>query len=77
MCLSDTLDAFLLDEDPTTPDACLLADIMVDVYLKISSLIRRLQAIAELENKWCNEICNLREDLVSIKDVFFIGQVSH
>ena len=77
MCLTDTLDAFLLDEDPTTPDACLLADIMVDVYLKISSLIRRLQGIAELEQKWCNEVCNVREDLVSMKDVFFSDYIHH
>ena len=78
MCLEDTVEAFLQDPDPTTPDGCLLADIMVNVYLKISSLIRRLQAIAELEKRWQNEVFNLREGLISNQDkVFFTDYLHH
>ena len=77
MCLEDTVEAFLQDQDPTTPDGCLLADIMLDVYLKISSLIRRLQAIAELEKRWQNEVFNLREEVISLKDVFFSDYLHH
>ncbi len=77
MCLEDTLAAFLKDQDPNTPDGCLLSDIIVDVYLKISSLIRRLQAIAEMEAKWNNEVLSLREGLIKPKELFFNDYPHH
>ena len=77
MSLETTVDSFLQERDPNTPDGCLLADIISNVYLKISSLIRRLQAIAEMEAKWNNEVLNFRDGLVGSKEFFFNDYLHH
>ena len=65
------------DQDPDTPDGCLLSDIMMDVYIRIASLIRKLQNFAELESKWANEVMNIKENMVSLKEVFFSDYLHH
>jgi hypothetical protein len=77
MRLEDTVASYLQDEDPNTPDGCLLHDVMLDVYLRISSLVRKLQTIAELESKWNDEVDNLREGCISLKEVFFQDYLHH
>jgi len=42
-----------------------------DVYLKINSLIRRLQALAQLERQWYDEVEKIRTGEFDLKDVFF------
>ena len=77
MALNDTINSYMQDQDPNTPDGCLLSDIMMDVYLRIASLIRKLQSIAEIEAKWNDEIINLKEGVISLKDVFFVDYLHH
>ena len=77
MGLKETIDSYMQDQDPDTPDGCLLSDIMMDVYVRIASLIRKLQNFAELESKWANEVINLKENMVSLKEVFFSDYLHH
>ena len=77
MGLQETVNSYMQEQDPNTPDGCLLGDIMMDVYLRISSLLRKLQTIAELEKKWNDEVFSIREGLVPLKDAFFAEYLHH
>ncbi len=54
-----------------------LANVVSETYHKLHSLMRRLQTIAELENRWEIEVENLQDDTESPGDIFFLDYQYH
>ncbi len=77
MDLHENIKGYEENEDPMSPDGFLLNDILSDAYLKISSLLRKLQSLAELEGKWNDEVSAVREGLIGAKEAFFADYLHH
>jgi E3 ubiquitin-protein ligase HECTD4 len=78
MGLSDTVNNIGMWQQETCPEFFILSELVTEVYLKINSLIRRLQVLANLESQWKEEVSKMKVgDDVEVKDVFFQDYLHH
>ena len=77
MGLSDTVNNIGLWEQDNSTEYYILSELVSEVYLKISSLIRRLQVLANHETQWSEEVTRMRLGEVEVKDVFFQDYLHH
>jgi hypothetical protein len=76
--LSETVNNHAMwEQDNSSPEIFILSELVSEVYLKISSLIRRLQVLANLESQWRDEVSKMRQGDIEIKDVFFQDYLHH
>ena len=78
MGLSETVNSHAIwEQDNSSPEIFILSELVSEVYMKISSLIRRLQVLANLESQWRDEVSKIRQGDIEIKDVFFQDYLHH
>ena len=77
MGLSDTVKNIGIWEQENSTESYILSELVSEVYMKISSLIRRLQVLANLEMQWSEEVARMRQGEIEVKDVFFQDYLHH
>ena len=78
MGLSETVANLCHWEQDNSPEMFILSELVTEVYLKICSLVRRLQVLANLESQWRDEVERMREgDLEEARDIFFQDYLHH
>ncbi|KAL3856755.1 hypothetical protein ACJMK2_011476 [Sinanodonta woodiana] len=61
LSLQDTVRFFTPSKEQQTKEFQLLTSVTVEVYKKIDGLLRQLQALADLEQRWLNEVKDHRQ----------------
>ena len=77
MGLSETVNNIGMWEQENSPEFFILSELVTEVYLKINSLIRRLQVLANLESQWKEEVSKMKIGDVELKEVFFQDYLHH
>ncbi len=64
-------------KDVTLGESVIMSNIFLEGYHKLHALIRRLQALAELENQWENEVESVRDKITDVDNLFFLDYQHH
>ncbi|XP_014675681.1 PREDICTED: LOW QUALITY PROTEIN: probable E3 ubiquitin-protein ligase HECTD4 [Priapulus caudatus] len=71
--LADTVRHLVAIQQHDSEEYCLLCVVLIDTYRKMDSLLRQLQTIAELEQRWQNEVNDIRQGMMPASMSFFAG----
>ena len=69
--MKDMVDNLSLHEADMSNEYFTFVEIIQETYMKFNRLVRILQQIAEIENKWNDEVIELRAGLLDLNECFF------
>ena len=69
--MKDMVDNLSLHEADMSNEYFTFVEIIQESYMKFNRLVRILQQIAEIENKWNDEVIELRAGLLDLNECFF------
>ena len=72
LALSDTVRHIGSHEEHNTEEYSLLREVMSEVYRRLYAMIRQLQGIAELEQRWNSEVADVTQGEMKHNEVFFV-----